>query len=138
MATHYTDMTTEHLGPDATEQDLAEFVEICEQAEELHPEIDDITEAVFGDGDYFRNARRLGVDVETILAKKPNNYEASIDSGEGGTTTIQAATVTEAMGKATEWAKGGEWKQDGTVIVRVKGPDGEDREDVEVYATDTE
>ncbi len=62
--TSYRTMTTEHLGPDATEADLAEFRGLCEEAERLNPDIEDITAAVFGDGDYFANARRLGVNVE--------------------------------------------------------------------------
>lgn len=66
MTTCYHDMTTEHLGPDATAADLAEFKAICEEAERLHPEIEDITDAVWGDGDYYRNAKRLGVDVDAI------------------------------------------------------------------------
>lgn len=68
MSTAYQNMTIEHLGPDATEADLNEFREICSEAARLHPEIEDITEAVFGDGDYFANARKLGVDVDAILA----------------------------------------------------------------------
>lgn len=65
--TSYQNMTTEHLGPNATTSDLAEFCAICAEAERLHPEIEDITEAVFGDGDYFANARKLGVNVDAIV-----------------------------------------------------------------------
>jgi len=68
---HYEDMTTEHLGPDATDDDLEDFRAICREAERLHPEIEDITNEVFGDGDYFRNAKRLGVEV--ILREKKLN-----------------------------------------------------------------
>jgi hypothetical protein len=44
---------------------LAEFVDICEQVAEMHPEWDaeQVTDAVYGDGDYYKNARRLGVDL---------------------------------------------------------------------------
>lgn len=63
-----------------------------------------------------------------------NEYNATIDTGEGGETIIRAATVAEAMAKAVVWAKAGRWKQDGSVIVRVTGPDGEDREDVQIVA----
>ncbi len=65
----YRTMTVEHLGPDATEADLAEFRTLCESAQAIHPDMDDAaaTDAVFGDGDYFANARRLGVDVAAIV-----------------------------------------------------------------------
>ncbi len=68
MSSTYRTMTTEHLGPDATDGDLAEFVALCEEARALHPEMndDELTDALFGDGDYFHNARRLGVDVKAI------------------------------------------------------------------------
>ena len=64
-------MTIEHLGSDATDNDLLEFRSICAEAQRLHPEMDDdaVTEAVFGDGDYCRNARRLGVDVDSIVTE---------------------------------------------------------------------
>jgi len=63
--TTFREMETEHLGQDATENDLAEFVELCEQVQLLNPEWDDdeTTEAVFGDGDYYRNAKRLGAVI---------------------------------------------------------------------------
>ena len=66
--TNYNEMTVEHLGTDATEHDLAEFQEICREAQRLNPEMDDdeITDAVWGEGDYFRNARQLGVNVDAI------------------------------------------------------------------------
>lgn len=67
--TTYQTMDVSELGPDATEADLAEFRAICAEAERLHPEIENITDAVFGDGDYFRNARRLGVDVDAIVTR---------------------------------------------------------------------
>jgi hypothetical protein len=77
MSIHYSDMTISHLGPDATEKDLAEFIEICQAAEELHPEIEDITEAVFGDGDYFRNARELGVDLDAIVTEGGDDVDTA-------------------------------------------------------------
>jgi hypothetical protein len=69
--TNYLTMTTEHLGDNASEKDLAEFRQICEAAKLLHPELDDdaVTDAVWGDGDYIRNARRLGVDVDAIITE---------------------------------------------------------------------
>lgn len=61
--TNYKNMTTEHLGPDATEQDLVEFRALCAEVQRIKPELSDdaVTEAVFGDGDYFANAKKLGV-----------------------------------------------------------------------------
>ena len=61
--TNYKSMTIEHLGPEATESDLAEFCGLCVRVQELHPELNDdaVTDAVFGDGDYFANAAKLGV-----------------------------------------------------------------------------
>ncbi len=61
-------------------------------------------------------------------------YDANIDMGEGGATTIEAANLAEAVTKAEAWAKAGEWKEDGAVIVRVSGPDGDERIDVNVTA----
>lgn len=65
MVTNYKSMTTDHLGPEASESDLAEFRALCSAVQRTHPEMDDdaVTEAVFGDGDYFQNARDLGVDA---------------------------------------------------------------------------
>ncbi len=71
MTSTFHTMTTEHLGPDAGESDLQEFRAICEAALRLHPELSDaeVTESVFGDGDYYSNARRLGVDVDAIVSE---------------------------------------------------------------------
>lgn len=63
-----------------------------------------------------------------------NTYTATIDSGEGGETTFAAATVDAALALAVEWAEGGEYREDGTVIVRVSGPDGDRTEYVRVTA----
>lgn len=61
QVTNYATMTVEHLGEGATADDLAEFVALCEQVAERYPEMSEqaVTDAVFGDGDYIRNARRL-------------------------------------------------------------------------------
>ncbi len=66
--TNYLQMTIEHLGSDATPADLEEFQALCIEAQRLHPELDDdeVTDAVFGQGMWDENARKLGVDVERI------------------------------------------------------------------------
>ena len=63
MTTDFRNMTVEHLGSYATEQDLTEFVALCEEVAYMNPQMDDdeVTEAVYGDGDYFANAKKLGV-----------------------------------------------------------------------------
>jgi hypothetical protein len=63
MTTTFRNMTVEHLGAYATEGDLAEFQALCEEVQQLHPELTEteVTDAVFGDGDYVCNARKLGV-----------------------------------------------------------------------------
>lgn len=53
-----------------------------------------------------------------------HTYTAEIDGGEGGVTEIQAPTLAEAAGLAADWVRAGEWREDGTVSVRVSGPDG--------------
>lgn len=65
----YLTMTRHDLGDNATETDLDQFRQMCREAQELHPEMDDqaVTDAVWGDGDYLRNARNLGVDVAAII-----------------------------------------------------------------------
>lgn len=65
---NYLEMTVEHLGSEATEADLEEFQACCMEAQRLHPELDDdeVTDAVFGQGMWDRNARNLGVDVDRI------------------------------------------------------------------------
>lgn len=88
MTTHYSDMAKSDLGLDATDRDLREFQLICEAAEELHPDIDDITSVVWGEGDYYNNARKLGVDLdaiekqfnETMIATK-TAYELGYEDG---------------------------------------------------------
>lgn len=49
------------------------------------------------------------------------SFQASIDQGQGGTTMIKASDIAAAVEKATEWAQAGEWRQDGSVSVRVWG-----------------
>lgn len=61
-------------------------------------------------------------------------YTANIDMGDGGATTIQAADLADATRQAVAWAQAGEWREDGEVIVRVSGPDGEDSRRVAVAA----
>jgi hypothetical protein len=60
MAT-YTTMTTAHLGDGATDDDLAEFVALCREVARRHPSWSEqaVTDAVWGDGDYIRNAAQL-------------------------------------------------------------------------------
>ena len=64
--TTYRTMDVSELGDRATPADLVEFRGLCEAAHAIHPDWSDeeITDAVWGDGDYFANARRLGVEVE--------------------------------------------------------------------------
>jgi hypothetical protein len=59
-------------------------------------------------------------------------YECEIDSGEGGTTTIDAMSLSEAVTMAAAWAEAGEWREDGEVAVSVSGPDGDDEISVRV------
>ncbi len=63
-----------------------------------------------------------------------SEYTATIDMGEGGTTTIRAESLAGAVEQARGWAEAGEWREDGTVVVRVSGPDGAERVDVPVTA----
>ena len=77
MHTHYRDMGVGDLGDNCTEADLRKFREFCSAAERLHPEIEDITSAVWADGDWEEGARRLGVDVE------PNDRQVDDAPGEG-------------------------------------------------------
>lgn len=57
------DLTIEHLGDDATAQDLAQFkgwVRELMARDEMTDE--DAIDALFGDGDYLANAQRLGLN----------------------------------------------------------------------------
>lgn len=75
----YKNIDISDLSYDADEFDLATFVSLCDAVNELHPEFDDdeITEMVFGDGDYFGNARKLGVDVDAIVKEEEEARIAS-------------------------------------------------------------
>ena len=46
-------------------------------------------------------------------------FTATIDHGQGGQTTIEAIDVQEALSMAEQWAREGEWHQDGEVTVEV-------------------
>lgn len=61
--TTYKNMTVEHLGTGATDIDLTEFIEYCERLAEQEPEWsdDNVTDAIFGDGNYIKNAGKLGL-----------------------------------------------------------------------------
>lgn len=65
-----------------------------------------------------------------------NAYDVVIDGGDGGRTTIQAATLAAAVKAAREWAAAGEWREDGVVSVWVSGPDGETVVSVPVAKSD--
>ena len=56
-------MTTEHLGPDATDADLAEFRTWVRQLMQLRS-LDEqtATDLLWGDGDYEANAFRFGLE----------------------------------------------------------------------------
>ena len=62
MVTRLNQMTPEHLGDIATEDDLTEFRNYVEALMERDglDEADAIN-AIWGDGDYFSNAVRLGI-----------------------------------------------------------------------------
>lgn len=79
--TTYKNMTVEHVGCDATESDLQVFRALCEEAQRLNPDLDDndVTDAVWGDGDYFCNAKKLGVDVDAIIEEQAMLREETND-----------------------------------------------------------
>lgn len=62
MVTRLSELTPEHLGDVATEDDLTEFKHYAEALMERDglSESDAIA-AIWGDGDYFSNAVRLGI-----------------------------------------------------------------------------
>jgi hypothetical protein len=62
MTNRLSDLTTEHLGQDATDEDLEEFKGYVARlmARDGLSESDAI-EAVWGEGDYIGNATRLGL-----------------------------------------------------------------------------
>ena len=56
-------------------------------------------------------------------------YTATIDGGEGGETTFQAQTAAEALAKAIDWARRGDWPDEGCdVDVAVTAEDESDTE----------
>jgi hypothetical protein len=59
-------------------------------------------------------------------------YQVRIDGGQGGETTLAAADLADAVRRASAWARAGEWREDGTVVVSVSGPDGKQTVDVPV------
>lgn len=67
----YKRMTRRHLGENATTDDLRIFISLCVLAHQINTEYTEegITAAVLGDdNDYLANARKLGVDVDALLA----------------------------------------------------------------------
>lgn len=119
MKTTYRTMDRSDLGGGATVQDLADFRAICEEAQRLHPEMSDeeVTDAVWGDGDYLANARRLGVGVDAIVT----NGEPPDDAGNELTTYAEAEIVrlglgdgkTNCHGVAAYYVEGGVRLSDG-------------------------
>lgn len=66
-AATFSELEMDHIGQDATETDLAEFVSLCEQLQEIRPESSEaeVIEELWGNGDYYRNAKRLGLQFES-------------------------------------------------------------------------
>lgn len=63
MTQNFSEMTIEHLGNEATEADLIQFLAICRDVQARHPEMteEEITDAVYGTngGDWIKNAARI-------------------------------------------------------------------------------
>jgi hypothetical protein len=60
LVSTFRDLTVEHLGPDATERDLDELRTMVETvADRYGIDVDEALDAVWGNGDYIRNYRRL-------------------------------------------------------------------------------
>lgn len=61
------EVTREMLGPEATEADLAEFMGYVWRLIDRHPwfPIREAIDLVYGDGDYLKAARRLGLLAAT-------------------------------------------------------------------------
>ena len=71
---NYKTMTNDDLGTiTATDDELQEFVLLCEQHAEKHPELSDdqVTDAVFGNGNYLKNAVKLGLTIPEETAAEP-------------------------------------------------------------------
>lgn len=61
----YTETQVEDLGQDADDSDLAIWVALCQRAHGSRPYMseEEISELMWDDGDYLKNARRLLADV---------------------------------------------------------------------------
>lgn len=55
-------------------------------------------------------------------------YKIEIDGGWGGDTTLEAASIEEALERAEEWAEEGDWPAEGCTITVSATPIGEDGE----------
>lgn len=61
------ELTVEHLGPSATEEDLVIFLtwmNILKETEDISE--DDAVSLLWGDGDYIENARRMGLPMSIM------------------------------------------------------------------------
>lgn len=69
-------ITREHLGGDATAEDVAEFAGHVEELLARRPELDEAeaVEVVWNDGDYLAAARRLALDVRTYAGPDGERY----------------------------------------------------------------
>ena len=67
-------------------------------------------------------------------------YVVEIDNGQGGDTTITAKSVDAALAKGIDWARTGDWPEEGcTISVRATNDDDESdtaEEDVHIPSTD--
>lgn len=75
---------------------------------------------------------RTGESRKGIQMEANKKYQAWIDGGQGGTKKFVAANLEDAIADATEWARDGEWRMDGTVSVRVWSDDEDTTFDVAV------
>lgn len=69
-------LTPEHLGSDATAEDVAEFTGYVEELLARRPELaeEDAIGLVWNDGDYLAAARRLALDVRTYAGPNGERY----------------------------------------------------------------
>lgn len=59
------------------------------------------------------------------ISTQTTTYHAEIDGGQGGDTTLEATSLKDAMVQAIEWARDGDWPEQGCDIdVRVWKDDG--------------
>jgi hypothetical protein len=74
------------------------------------------------------------------MEKTMKTYTVEIDNGQGGDTTITAKSVTAALAKGIDWARTGDWPEEGcTINVRATNDDDESdtaEEDVHIPSTD--